>query len=109
MPKISNTEAAALSAGTVGFDGDLFNGNPALSHLTDKYTNALTAEEQSFMDNEVEELCAMLDDYQIVRDRDLPVEVWNCMKKNKFFGMIVPKEFGGLGFSANGHSKVSIG
>ena len=65
MPKISATEKAALNAGSVGFDGDIFNGSPSLSSLLDAYDNELTEEEQSFMDNEVEELCHMLDDYQV--------------------------------------------
>lgn len=106
MPKISPTEAAALNAGTVGFDGDLFSGTPSLQHLIDKYDIKLSQDEQTFMDNQVETLCSMLDDYQIIRDRDLPENVWAYMKKEKFFGMIIPKEHEGLGFTAHGHSMV---
>jgi len=107
MPKISNTEAAALKAGTVGFDGDLFNGNPTLDALKSTYKGVnLSPEERSFMDNEVEALCSMIDDYEVVRDRDLNEDVWNYMKETKMFGMIIPKEYGGLGFSAHGHSQV---
>lgn len=106
MPKISNTEAAALNAGTVGFDGDLFTGNPTLKQLVDKYDVKLSADEDHFMKNQVETLCGMLDDYQIVRDRDLPENVWSYMKSEKFFGMVIPKKYGGLGFSAHGHSLV---
>jgi hypothetical protein len=94
MPKISNTEAAALNAGTVGFDGDLFTGNPSLKHLIDKYDVHLTPEEDSFMKNQVEKLCSMLDDYQIVKNRDLPEKVWSYMKSQRFFGMIIPKKYG---------------
>ena len=97
MPKISPTEDAALKAGTVGFDGDLFKGTPSLQKLLDKYDVKLTADEQSFMDNEVEQLCEMLDDYQITRDRDLPPEVWDYIKTSRMFGMIIPKQYGGLG------------
>lgn len=106
MPKISPTEDAALKAGTIGFDGDLFKGSPSLKHLIDKYSVELTPDEQKFMNTEVEELCEMLDDYQITRDRDMPPHVWDFLKAKGFFGMIIPKKYGGLGFTANGHSKV---
>ena len=107
MPKISKTESAALEAGTVGFDGDLFQGNPSLKNLVSKYPiPELSKEERAFINNEVEILCNMLDDYQITRDRDMPVEVWDYCKKSKIFGMIIPKEYGGLGFSAHGHSQI---
>lgn len=94
MPKISNTEAAALNAGTVGFDGDLFNGNPSLKELIRKYDVKLSPEEDAFMKNQVEKLCSMLDDYAIVKNRDLPEHVWAYIKQQKFFGMIIPKKYG---------------
>ena len=106
MPKVSNTEKAALNAGTVGFDGHLFSGAPKLDHLLKEYAVDLNKEERAFMDNQVEKLCSMLDDYQITRDRDLPEHVWDFLKKEKFFGMIIKKEYGGLGFTAHGHSLV---
>lgn len=106
MPKISNTEAAALNAGTVGFDGDLFSGKPSLNNLVQKYNAKLSTEETSFMNHQVNHLCSIVDDYQVSRDRDLPEHVWEYMKKEKFFGMIIPKEYGGLGFSAHGHSMI---
>lgn len=83
MPKISNTEAAALNAGTVGFDGELFTGKPSLKNLVQKYDIKLRPDEQAFMDNEVEKLCSMVDDYQIGRDRDLPEHVWEYLKRHK--------------------------
>lgn len=106
MPKISNTESAALNAGTVGFDGDLFSGNPSLKKLVDTYDISLSPSEDSFMKNQVEKLCHMLDDYQIVRNRDLPEHIWAYIKKERFFGMIIPIKYGGLGFTAHGHSQV---
>ena len=106
MPKISPTEAAALSAGTVGFDGDIFSGKPSLKKLIEKYDVKLSIEESSFLNNEVEKLCEMIDDYKLIRDRDLSPEIWDFMKSKGFFGMIIPKEYGGLGFSAHGHSQV---
>ena len=95
-----------MNAGTIGFDGDLFAGNPSLKKLVDKYDVKLSAEERSFMDNQVNELCRILDDYQLTRDRDMSPEVWAYLKKEKFFGMIIPKKYGGLGFTAHGHSIV---
>lgn len=83
MPKISKTEEAALNAGTVGFDGELFNGNPSLSGLVKKYDVSLRPDEEAFMNNQVDKLCAMLDDYQVTRERDLPEHVWEYMKKEK--------------------------
>ncbi|CAM9656701.1 unnamed protein product [Ascophyllum nodosum] len=106
-PKISATEAAALDAGTIGFDRDLFNGTASLQGLKDKYKLVtLSPREQAFIDNEVEELCEMLDDYKIYKDRDLPKEVWDFIREKGFLGMVIPEKYGGLGFSAHGHSQV---
>lgn len=105
MPKISPTERAALNAGTVGFDGNIFTGNPSLEDLR-KYSIKSSPEEQAFLDNEVNELCEILDDYKVTADRDMPEEFWNKCKKQGFFGMIIPKKYGGKGFSAHGHSQV---
>lgn len=109
VPKISVTEAAALKAGTVGFDRDIFAGSPSLDMLKHKYAlPRLTAEEQAFMDNETEKFCQMLDDYQIVKDRDMPKKAWDFLRQNRFLGMIIPKKYGGLGFTAHGHSQVVV-
>jgi acyl-CoA dehydrogenase len=105
MPKISPTEKAALDAGTVGFDRDIFSGSPTLSQLK-KYSVTLSAAEQDFFDKETQELCEVLDDYKISNDRDMPQEFWDRCKSQGFFGMIVPKEYGGKGFSAHGHSQI---
>jgi alkylation response protein AidB-like acyl-CoA dehydrogenase len=105
MPKMSSTEKAALEAGTVGFDREIYKGHPTLSQLMG-YSPQLSEEEQSFLDNEVEELCCMLNDYQIGTDRDLPEDVWNFIKVNRFAGLCIPKEYGGLGFSGLGHAAV---
>ncbi len=105
MPKISDTERAALNAGTVGFDRNIFSGNPSLNDLS-KYSVKLSPEEKAFMDKETQEVCEMMDDYQISIDRDMPQEVWDRFKKQGFMGMIIPKQYGGKGFSAHGHSQV---
>ena len=106
LPGMGDTERIALEAGTVWWDGDLFSGNPDWQKLLDFVSQPLSEEEQEFLDGPVEKLCAMLDDWQIAQDRDLSPEVWDFLKRERFFGMIVPEEFGGLGFSAIGHSAV---
>ncbi|MEG3194114.1 acyl-CoA dehydrogenase, partial [Lysobacter sp. D1-1-M9] len=107
LPPLSETERVALEAGTVGFEGELFSGKPNWQILLDQPAPSLTAEEQAFVDGPVEELCRMTNDWDITHVRaDLPPEMWEFIKKNKFFGMIVPKEYGGLGFSALGNHKV---
>jgi acyl-CoA dehydrogenase len=107
LPPLSETEREALEAGTVGWDGELFTGNPDWRKLLSLPPPALTTVEQAFLDGPVETLCAMLDDWQIVEhDRDLPPDVWQFMKDERFFGMIIPPEYGGHGFSALAHSQV---
>ena len=107
LPHISQTEQEALDAGTVWWDGDLFSGHPDWRKLLNYPKPTLSAAEQSFLDNETETLCAMLDDWDITHVRqDLPPQVWQYIKDNGFFGMIIPKEYGGLEFSALAHSAV---
>ena len=106
LPTMGDTEREALEAGTVWWDGDLFSGDPDWKKLLNFELRALTPVEQAYLDGPVEELCAMVDDWQIQQDRDLPPEVWAFLKENKFFGMIIPESYGGLGFSAIGHSAV---
>ncbi|MGA7595536.1 MAG: acyl-CoA dehydrogenase [Gallionella sp.] len=107
LPKISATEQEAIDAGTVWWDGELFGGNPDWVKLLAFPKCGVSEREQAFLDNEVEQLCAMLDDWDITHNRaDLPPEVWQFIKDNGFFGMIIPKRYGGLEFSAQGHSAV---
>ena len=88
------------------WDGDLFSGHPDWKKLLDFEPQPLSEAEQTFLDGPVEELCAMVDDWQILQDRDLSPKVWAFLKEKRFFGMIIPEEYGGLGFSAIGHSAV---
>lgn len=105
--KISDTEKEALASGSVGFEGEILGGRPDWRQLLEMPKPELTQEEQAFLDGPVETLCQMLDDWQIRTElKDLPPEVWRFMKENRFFGMIIPKEYGGLGFSARAHSEV---
>ncbi|HEU0234066.1 MAG TPA: acyl-CoA dehydrogenase [Gallionella sp.] len=107
LPQISATEQEAIDAGTVWWDGDLFSGHPDWNKLLAFPKCGLSDAEQAFLDNEVEQLCAMLDDWDITHKRaDLPPEVWQFMKIKGFFGMIIPKRYGGLEFSAQAHSAV---
>jgi acyl-CoA dehydrogenase len=108
LPAMGKTERVALEAGTVGWDGDLFSGNPDWNKLLDFKVQPLSEKEQAFLDGPVEEFCRMIDDWQITQDRDLPDEAWAFLKNNGFFGMIIPEEHGGLGFSAVAHSTVVI-
>ncbi|MGH8147013.1 MAG: acyl-CoA dehydrogenase [Rhodanobacteraceae bacterium] len=107
LPAISETEQVALDAGTVGFEGELFAGKPDWSKLLSEPKPQLSAEEQAFLDGPCEELCAMVDDWQITHElADLPPEIWDFIKRRGFFAMIIPKQYGGLEFSALAHSAV---
>jgi acyl-CoA dehydrogenase len=106
LPTIGETERIALEAGSVFWEGELFSGTPDWTKLFGFKVAPLSPEEQAFLDGPVEKLCAMLDDFGIAQRRDLPPEIWAFIKKNKFFGMIIPKKEGGLGFSAAAHSAV---
>ncbi len=107
LPPISDTEREALEAGTTWWEAELFSGNPDWRFLRDTPQAKLTEQEQAFVDGPVEELCQMLDDWKITNeDYDLSDQAWQFIKDNKFFGMIVPEEYGGLDFSAYAHSCV---
>ncbi len=106
LPPISATERDAIAAGTVWWDADLFSGKPDWAKLRNYPAPTLSAEEQAFLDGPVEKLCSMLNDWEIRRLGDLPDDVWAFIRDNGFMGMIIPKERGGLGFSALMHSQV---
>jgi alkylation response protein AidB-like acyl-CoA dehydrogenase len=106
-PKISATEAAALDAGTIGFDRDIFAGTPSLKTIKDKYNLEISEEERAFVENEVNELCESFpDEYEMYKNRDLPKHIWDYIRQKGFLGMIISKEYGGKGFSAHGHAVV---
>ena len=107
LPSLSVTEREAIEAGDVWWDADLFSGNPDWTKLLAFPKARLSPEEQAFLDGPVEELCRMLNEWEINWElRDLPPRVWDFLKTQKFFGMIIPKEYGGLGFSACAHSEI---
>jgi acyl-CoA dehydrogenase len=107
LPQMSATEREALEAGTVWWEGELFRGKPDWSKLYAYPHPALGAAEQAFLDNEVETACRMVDDWQVTHELyDLPAEAWRYIKDKGFLGMIIPKRYGGLEFSAYAHSQV---
>jgi acyl-CoA dehydrogenase len=107
LPDMSSTEKEAIDAGTVWWDGDLFSGRPDWTRLLATPTPRLSAEEQAFVDGPVEEACAMANDWEVTHERyDLSPRLWQFLKDKGFFGMIIPKKYGGLGFSAIAHSEV---
>src|SRR5204863_9934814 len=103
------TEREALEAGTVWWEAELFSGDPDWMKLLMVKTPRLSEEEQAFMGGPVEELCRLVDDWDTTHTRrDLAPEVWRFMKEKGFFGMIIPKRYGGLEFSAQAHSAVVV-
>jgi acyl-CoA dehydrogenase len=107
LPQMSQTEREALEAGNTWWDAELFSGDPDWNVLLDLPAPKLSAEEQAFIDGPVETLCSMLDDWDITHNRrDLPAEVWEFIKRHRFCGMIIPKQYGGLEFSEYAHSEV---
>ena len=107
IPKLSKTEEEALNAGDVWLEKSIFTGEPDWEKLANIQTE-LTAEEQHFLDNETETLCAMLDDWAIIKEHDLPADVWAYMKNKGFFALVIAKEYGGKGFSARAHSDIVL-
>ncbi|KFI22634.1 acyl-CoA dehydrogenase [Nitrosococcus oceani] len=107
LPPLSETEEQALHAGTVGWEAELFSGKPNWQYLHDLPKPRLTEEEQAFLEGPTETLCGLLNDWEINHERkDLPLEAWQFIKNNGFWGMIIPKAYGGLEFSALAHSSV---
>lgn len=108
LPTISKTEQEAIEAGDVWWEKDLFGGRPQWKKLLAYPQPKLTDQEQNFIDHQVETVCDMLNDWEVMQTKDMPKAVWEYLKKEHFFGMIIPKEYGGLGFSALAHSTVVV-
>ncbi|MBL8564096.1 MAG: acyl-CoA dehydrogenase [Hyphomicrobiaceae bacterium] len=107
LPKVSDTETQALEAGTVGFDAELFSGEPDWHKLRAVPAITLTAEERSFLDGPTEELCRMIDDWKVrFEEKQIPEEIWDFVKRHGFLGMLISKAHGGLGFSAQAQSLI---
>ncbi|MGD9590963.1 MAG: acyl-CoA dehydrogenase [Candidatus Berkiella sp.] len=107
LPSMSETERVALEAGTVGWDAELFAGNPQWEKLLTMSAPKLSDEEQAFMDNQVNSLCEMINDWEVTHCQyDLPENAWRYLKNEGFFALIIPKKYGGKGFSAFAHSEI---
>ncbi|EAR22216.1 acyl-CoA dehydrogenase [Nitrococcus mobilis] len=109
LPSLSDTETAALEAGTVWWDAELFTGRPDWRKLLAYPLSKLSEEERAFLDGPVETLCRMVDDWDVTHNRlDLPPQAWLFLREQGFFGLIIPKEYGGKGFSALAHSEITM-
>ncbi|UVJ42719.1 acyl-CoA dehydrogenase [Pseudomonas sp. LS1212] len=108
LPPMSVTEREAIEAGTVWWDGELFSGRPDWKTLLAYPKAQLSEEEQAFIDGPTEALCAMVSDWQIGQNMDLPAPAWEHIKQHGFFALIIPKQYGGKGFSAYAHSQVAM-
>ncbi len=104
LPTISETEQTAIDAGTVWMEGELFSGKPDFEKTLDQLYPELSDEEQAFLDGPCEEVCAMVDDWQVHQRGDLSAETWDYLKAKGFFGLIIPEEYGGKGFSVAARS-----
>ena len=100
LPHISDTERQALEAGQVWIDGELFGGNPDFRRMLAESYNKLTVEEQAFLDGPTEAVCRMIDRHEVTRTRRAPESVLAYLRKEGFFGLLIPREYGGKGFSA---------
>jgi acyl-CoA dehydrogenase len=108
LPKISETERAAIEAGNVWVEGEFFTGKPNFDRIRNEPYPQVSAELQAFLDGPVERVCEMATDWEIYQRKDLPPEVWDYLKQEKFFGMMIPQEYGGLGFSNLAYSTVMV-
>lgn len=106
MPEISETERVALEAGSTWVEKELFSGMPNFNRITKEPYRKVSSDEQKFLDGPVNKVCQMVNDWDLYQHKDLPNEVWDFLKREKFFGMIIPKEYDGLGFSAIANSEV---
>lgn len=106
LPKISETEQTAIDAGTVWMEGELFSGKPNFKTTLEQPYPELTSEEQAFLDGPVEKVCEMVNDWDVFVRKDFEDEAWDYLRKEGFFGLIIPKKYGGLEFSATAHSTI---
>ena len=106
LPKISETEKAALNSGSVSIEGDIFAGRVDISSIVSKYNISLRADELSFLNNETNKLCDMIDNHEIEKRQNLSPETWEYIKQNNFMGLVIPKQFNGKGFSPHAHSLI---
>ena len=106
ITKISATEKAALNSGSVSIDGYIFKGDLDINKIVNKYNVSLTTEERSFIDNQTNSLCKLIDNQYVERNQNLSNATWKYIKENKFMGLVIPNKYNGLGFGAHAHSLI---
>lgn len=107
LPNLSETERVALEAGTVGWEGELFSGQPQWEKLLTIAMPKLTEEEEAFINGPVKTLCEMTNDWEVTHTlNDLPETIWQFLIDNGFFALVIPKKYGGKGFSEYAHSEI---
>jgi len=106
LPAISKTEREAIDAGTVWVEGELFSGKPDFKKILNEGYPGLSEEEQAYVDGPSNKVCSITNDWEVYQKRDLPKRVWDFLKKERFFGLMIPKEYGGLGFSPSANSAI---
>lgn len=106
LPAISETEQTAIEAGTVWIEGELFSGKPDLGKIFNENYPELTDKEQAFLDGPVEEICSMVSDWEVFKRKEFDQKTWDYMREKRFFGLVIPEDYGGYGFSANAHSAI---
>lgn len=106
LPTISDTERIAIEAGTVWIESEFFSGKPNFSRISSEPYPQLTPEDQTFLKGPVEEVCRLTNDWEVFVRKDLSPEVWDYIKKERLFGMMIPKEYGGLELSNLAYSTV---
>jgi len=108
LPRISDTERAAIEAGNVWVEGEFFTGQPNFGRMLQEPYPELPPAVQAFLQGPVERVCQLASDWDIYQGKDLPPQVWQYLKQEKFFGLMIPPEFGGLGFSNLAYSAVMV-
>jgi len=106
LPQISETERSAIEAGTVWVEREFFSVPPNLDRLLDEPYPQMSEDLHRFLDGPVEQVCRMVSDWEIYQHQDLPAEVWQYLKQERFFGIMIPKEYGGLGLTSTAYSAV---
>uniref|UniRef100_A0A6C0D0G8 Acyl-coenzyme A dehydrogenase n=1 Tax=viral metagenome TaxID=1070528 RepID=A0A6C0D0G8_9ZZZZ len=110
MPKVSETERIALESGGTSIDRFFFTGKiPSTPFLVEKYPFPTFKPESSPIHpihQKVDELCRIIHDDEIFREKKIPDEVISKIKKDQLLGMIIPKSFGGLELGHHEQSQI---
>ncbi len=107
LPTISQTEKEAIESGTTWVDAEMFSGSPNYKKIMSQTYAELTEEELTYVNGPIEKLCEMVDDWEVFKKRDFPKKIFDFIKQERLFGMIIPKKYGGLGFSPIANSTIN--